>query len=235
MHSLYFRACFLFSSLIASVLPVHAQSSPALPEPELVQAVKQGDVIKVQKLLAEGADPNMTVQGGWPLLVKASAYHGRNSSYKGNVQIVRALLDRGAKVDATAADHRTALMEASRVGYVDIVGLLIARKANLNSKDIQGYTALIQAVRVHQVDVVKLLLKKGANVNIQTKSGITALETAVRYGYPDEVNLLIANKAEVNLQGMRGLTPLALALSVHKQGHDRSVIIALLKKAGAKE
>ena len=65
------------------------------------------------------------------------------ASQLGRVDIVRALLDGGADVNAKRNDGLTALMTASQSGLVDFVQALIAKGADVNAKDNNDLTALM--------------------------------------------------------------------------------------------
>lgn len=236
MRSLYCCMFLLLFSLGGPKLLIFAQSRPLNTfqqqvlkrEPELVQAVILRDPAKTRSLLARGADANMKASSGESILLLACGLNGK-------LEIVKSLLDHGAKVNGTNTDPQPPLVRASAWNNEEIAALLIARKANVNQADIGRYSALTTAVRHHEIGIVKLLLQHGANVNSQSNDGMTALETAAGRGFSDEVKLLLAHGADVNQKGSRGRTPLAAALAVQKSGEDRSDVIALLKQAGAKE
>ena len=57
----------------------------------------------------------------------------------GHLDVVQALIAKGADVNATL----TALMTASRLGRVDVVQVLLDRGADVNAKDNNGLTALM--------------------------------------------------------------------------------------------
>jgi hypothetical protein len=112
--------------------------------------------------------------------------------YFGNIDIVRLLLDKGAKLNLRSAYSypfdilpggaqgrpnddpelelgETALMITVRKGYVDLVGDLIDRGADMDLQTGSGLTALIWAVKVQNLDIVKLLINKGADLNLISK------------------------------------------------------------------
>lgn len=104
---------------------------------------------------------------------------------KGQLEDVRALLDKGAEVNAAIAKrtirwHRleTPLETAIRNGYVDIAKLLIERGANVNARMANGETLLHLAVRVNDVELVRLLLAGGAHPTTVSSAGLTAAHLA---------------------------------------------------------
>jgi len=55
---------------------------------------------------------------------------------------VRALLEKGANVNAKGKDGMTALMNAASADYRDIVHSLLEKGADVNAKDNDGWTPL---------------------------------------------------------------------------------------------
>ena len=128
----------------------------------------------------------------------------------GDVEVMRLLIERGAKLqgDAAAAltqallakcracveiviqqaDRRAlgdALVTMARWGDPDAVRLLLDRGADINARDADGRTALMLASYsdAYSPDVVRLLIERGADVNARTPSGDTAASLgAVRGG-----------------------------------------------------
>merc|ERR1712055_963744 len=74
----------------------------------------------------------------------------------GRVQIVQALLEKGAKVDVTEGFYGdTALIAASEAGNLDVVKQLLEAGADKDARDGYELTALHKAARKNRLDVVK--------------------------------------------------------------------------------
>jgi len=105
---------------------------------DLLEAVKTGKRETVQASLTNGGDPNYRANQIKPLLSIAAQ--------KGDIEIVRILLDNGASINAMEnskdAPGWTALMYAIEEGHVEVVKLLLDRKAKKNQKNQKGYDAL---------------------------------------------------------------------------------------------
>ena len=107
------------------------------------------------------------------------------SGLKGRAVVAKLLVDKGAVVNAKAADDKTALMFASQLVEADLVKVLLDNGADVNALAADGRTALMFAVNNAGTDVVKLLLERGANVNARDRLGWTALMRAARFGRRD--------------------------------------------------
>ncbi len=114
------------------------------------------------------------------------------ASGKGNVGIVKTLIDKGADVNAKESKYGlTALILASCEGYTDTIKLLIENGADVNAKDnVHGWTALMNASSRGYIDAVELLVEKGADVNAKNHNGNTALTMASTMGRTDIMKLL---------------------------------------------
>jgi ankyrin repeat protein len=109
-------------------------------------------------LLKAGADPNAPLPGGeTPLMTAART---------GTLASVKALLSRGASVDAKDESRgQTALMWAAAEGHAAVVQELIAAGADVRARVPSGFTPLLFAVREGRLTVVRVLLEAGADVN----------------------------------------------------------------------
>ena len=198
----------------------HRDRAPLPPEEEIFLALVHKDFAEVKALLDSGVPVDVhPFRGQTPLMTAA----GMNW-----LEMVRFLLDRGAKVNAANEDGATPL---ARAGNVEIARLLLDRGADPNAlsrKD--GYPLLIERlVRDRDENIAKLLIEKGADVNIKEPYyGITPLNAAVRYGPPGFVRLLLERGAKVQVQDNEGNTPL-----MHAFGSRREEDVRLLLEHGA--
>jgi uncharacterized protein len=133
------------------------------------------------------------------------------SKKEANIDIVRALLDRGAHVNQ-GTKYKTALMHATSEGHTEIVKLLLAKGAEVNVQTDEG-TALMMGVIGNDAEIVRLLLNAGADVKAKHRLGDTALMMAARSMiYQPNVapvpnpsielmQMLLAKGADVNARG----------------------------------
>jgi len=141
---------------------------------DLLDAVKNGDLSEVKKLIELGVDPNC-ISLDWnktrPIIVAAN---------RGHISVMKYLLEQSS-LDPNLSDGlfgNTALIDASHAGNTDVVKLLVEdERVDINYKTKgTGITALMQAARYGHSSVVQVLVEKaGLGVNIQSGGGCTPL------------------------------------------------------------
>jgi ankyrin repeat protein len=94
---------------------------------ELLEAARDGDVAKVQRLAALGVDVNVANAGRARPLQIAALY--------GHVEAIRALAELGADVDAAGVDGQTPLHLTARFGHVEAMRALVELGAQQMSLD----------------------------------------------------------------------------------------------------
>ena len=94
------------------------------------------------------------------------------ASQNGHLDVVRALIAKGADVNAKN-DGLTALLLASQAGHDDVVQALLDGGADVNAGGLG--TALMWASAGGHIHVVQSLIAKGADVNAKDDSGLTGL------------------------------------------------------------
>ena len=156
---------------------------------------------------------------------------------RGETDIVRLLVDRGADINEVPAPARgrTAL-QAAAFGSRDspdmgLVEFLLEKGADINAAPavFGGLTALQAAAISGDIMLAKLLLVKGANVNAapEFKEGRYAIEGAAEHGRLDMVQLLLNAGAKGNVRNGTGFA-FAITLA-RREGHF--VIADMLEKA----
>ena len=103
-----------------------------------------------------------------------------DAARRGEVEVVRSLLDGGADVNAARGDGLTALHAAAERGHLDVAKLLISAGAELDAGTRIGrYTPLHLAGRGGHGRVVGALVEAGADVNATTSNtGVTPVHLA---------------------------------------------------------
>jgi ankyrin repeat protein len=102
--------------------------------------------------------------------------------------VVKALVERGANVNAVRHDGSTPLHAACREGSADTVAYLISKGADVNAKDDGGCTPLHRAttrqdyaeVRQDLIGIIQCLVAHGAELNALDHHGYTPRDLARR-------------------------------------------------------
>jgi beta-lactamase regulating signal transducer with metallopeptidase domain len=142
----------------ASVSTSEAMTAAQDSAARLLAVVEDGDLDKVQQLVAKGADVNAGVPGdGTPLIV---------ASKRGNVAMINLLLSLGANVDGALEGDGNPMTAASMNGQLAVVKVLVTARANVNAVIEYDETPLINAVRGGHLNVVTYLVNHDANVNL---------------------------------------------------------------------
>ncbi|MHB9147539.1 MAG: ankyrin repeat domain-containing protein [Candidatus Amoebophilus sp.] len=143
-------------------------------------AIRRGAKEIVEELLNRGAELNSSDEWNTNLI---------EAIINKQPEIIKLLLEKGAKVDDQNNKGETALMCAVQEGDIDTVSTLLEQGTDVNKKDLQGFTALMYIVkRMHGIeilankltneDILEKLLEAGADINISNGDGETALYLA---------------------------------------------------------
>ncbi|KAK5702015.1 hypothetical protein LTR97_004833 [Elasticomyces elasticus] len=211
-------------------------------------AICAGDVVVVQLLLQEGAQPNTHKATGNAFILACRKGHDRivnlllaagtdinargeeygsalqAASHRGHEIVVRTLLAAGASVDTQSGFHGSALQAACSEGHESTVQLLLAAGASVNAQGGEYGNALQAACAKGHQSTVQLLLQEGAEVNAQGGLFGNALQVASYFDHEETVQLLLQTGANVNAQGGKHGNALQAA-SV--EGHEDTVRILL--------
>ena len=175
---------------------------------DLIKAVEEKDVNKINELLQQGADVNFKDENEYSVLIHAAINHSdiQQESVK-YANIVRLLLARGADINARDEQDYTALRFAAADNNIETVKALLEANnppADPNIQDnMDKKTALHAASEEGHVEVVILLLTLN-NIDVSIKDGndMTAKEVANMRGHHHLVGLL--EQAEQKRQRMGG-------------------------------
>jgi cytochrome c len=148
---------------------------------QLVDLAKNGDVAGVTTALDNGAAVD-EIDGGVTALYIACE--------KGNLELARLLVSRGADVNIVVRLQRTPLYGALMGGYADIVGLLLENGADPNQVA-KSQPPLHIAAQNGCLQCVIDLVESGAEVNALVSNGSPAIHFAKRGGYEDIVTYLL--------------------------------------------
>uniref|UniRef100_A0A8C4Z5R9 Euchromatic histone-lysine N-methyltransferase 2 n=1 Tax=Gadus morhua TaxID=8049 RepID=A0A8C4Z5R9_GADMO len=137
----------------------------------LHHAAKQGNLQLVHLLLETGqVDINAQDSGGWTPIIWAAEHK--------HMDVIRALLSRGADVTIQDKEMNMCLHWASFAGSVDIAELVLNAGCSLSSVNMHGDTPLHIAAREGFLECVTLFLSRGANIDTTNREGDTPLSLA---------------------------------------------------------
>jgi ankyrin repeat protein len=158
--------------------------------------------------------------GRTPLVVAAREMRG--------AAVIGALLDLGAKVDASDKYGATALTLAAWRGSADVVSLLLARGASVPVNSDRGRALLESAVSTGLADLFLRMVEKGADLPIAPAPNSTLLHRAAEGGAVPIVAALVERRFDVNRADANGWTPLHFAADM-----GRTEVVTFLLGKGA--
>ena len=243
--------CFSFLAV-----PAHSQQSPGT---RFAVAIEDGDTDAILALLEEGNSADTWIEYGEHKITPLM-----KAAWDGQPDIIRILLDAGAKVNAQATDTgETALLNAVSQGNLEIVQMLLEAKADVSLKNKFDFNPFTSAVAAGNIELSRTLLKAGAGIE-EGAHTLSPLQFAASSGNLDMIRFLVENGADVNrgakkgeqtalLSAIYGAKPEAVRLLVElkadvnaktssgdtplsvAQNGDQTDIVEILKKAGAKK
>lgn len=171
------------------ILVLLFSSVSILSQNKIFDALHEGDVNLVKKMISNGADVNLRDNLGWDGLPG------------GPTILMRVVCGKGCEVNLSPDDQ------------LSLIKYLLSKKAKINAKTNNGETALTYAVMgpheiqsesesiggVSRLPILKLLLDKGADPNAKEIDGYTPLSHASEQGYYKLVEYLLKRGARAGL------------------------------------
>ncbi|XP_074552846.1 caskin-2 isoform X2 [Halichoeres trimaculatus] len=209
-------------------------------EQDLLQAVKNGDLMSTQKLLSKLKNNRNKLLGSTKRLNVNyqdsdgfSALH--HAALTGTTELLSALLEAQATVDVKDSNGMRPLHYAAWQGKAESVLMLLRAGASVNGVSLDGHIPLHLAAQYGHFQVSEMLLQHQSNPCLVNKAKKTPLDLACEFGRVQVAQLLLSSNMVVALlEGERKeptdsafTTPLHLAA---RNGHKD--IIKLLLKAG---
>ncbi len=138
---------------------------------------------------------------------------------RGDLELVRSLVERGADPKAGDENDWTPLEEAARNGHLEVVRFLVEHGARLRpvapgSTLLPGSTPLHEAALGGHLDVVSFLVEHGADPNVLNIFRQTPLHFAAYYCALDVVRFLLRHGADPNAWDDKKMTPLDRACEI---------------------
>ncbi|XP_041100525.1 protein phosphatase 1 regulatory subunit 16A [Polyodon spathula] len=198
----------------------------------LLEAAARNDLEEVREFLKNGVSPDLYNEDGLTALHQCCI-----DDFE---EVVRALLDAGANVNACDSELWTPLHAAATCGHMGLVEMLIKHGANMLAVNADGNmpydlcedevtldyieTAMAnQGITQERIDEcrsskerqmvadIRALIQAGCDLNAQDENGTSLLHIAAANGYQSTVELLLEHKARVEVQDSDGWSPLHAA------------------------
>ena len=151
-----------------------------------------GDAVEIEKLLAgDRSLVNAVSPDGWFPLHLAAHF--------GHADAVLALLNKGAKVDATSTNAmRNMALHAAAAGRAPKVAkLLLDAGADVNARQSGGWTPLHSVAQSGDVEFARILTEAGADVGVRAENQQRPLDLALTKGQQAMVDFLEAHGASL--------------------------------------
>ena len=190
-------------------------------ETVLMKAYWNGNTDVINVLLNAGADPNIADFKGVPLI-----YYAVEGG--GSKDVLQAIIDHCADVNATINGNLTPFMKACRMGNADAACLLLKAGADPDFALDDGDTCLHDAVRRgYTKEVLGTMIDHGADVNATNRNNATALMIACKKGNMESINILLNAGADPNISRANCSTCLHDAVA---KGCSNEVLQALINQ-----
>ena len=201
------RALVLASDHAGLAAALESGADPNAPLPDgsvpLAWASELQDGSAVRMLVDAGANPNGGTNAFSPLLV---------ACLNPNAEVLDALLDAGAQIDARSRDGVPVLSICAGRAPTSVVERMLDAGAAVDGTDASGQTALMWAAAHDRPDTFDLLLARGASISATTATGFTPLFFAIKSGDGGMAQRALAAGADLSHRSADGTSALQLAL-----------------------
>ena len=145
---------------------------------------------------------------------------------EGSSELVKALLSKGADIEAKDLKKKTALHKAARFGHEQVTRLLIEHRVEVDAKNYADRTPLHIASFYGNERIVEILLQNHANPNARNCDQETPLHRAAMWGKSKVIEVLLNYGADKELKDYDNRTPLEVAQD-WKLGNYKAAIALL--------
>lgn len=169
----------------------------------LVEAIKECDLEKLQKLVADGADLEAKNRDGETALVQVINSFSTEAKMK---PIVEYLLSLKVNTEAHNKEKHTALMIAAKRDLCEVIKTLVLAGANLEARNKEKKTALFIAIENNNQKAAETLLGLGAQFDIRDELSLTPLMQATLKNQESTVKYLLFLNADFKKKTKNSLT-----------------------------
>lgn len=103
------------------------------------------------------------------------------SQVEAMAKVFKALMEKGAEINAQDADGQTPLIVAAATNQEELTSALLDLGADPNLKNAEGEVPAVHAIANNHPNISKILLERGANPEIRNKDGEDLMAIAYRY------------------------------------------------------
>lgn len=147
---------------------------------------------------------NIKVRAGqWAPLITA-AWRGQNN-------VIEALLKKGTNPNVTDVDGNTALIRAAERGHIKSIKLILKYPASINKKNRNGLTPIMAAAAKNKTKILDYLINKNAKINLRDKNGMSALMHSANTGSLSTFKKLLEHGAKISFTDKKKRTLLKIA------------------------
>jgi hypothetical protein len=218
-------------------------SSMNLISPEAYEAVRDGDLSKLDAELARDPEQARGRDASGLSLMMMAIYHRKPNIIKrlrrslGSLTVfelagmpdcweqgVRLIRDNPALAHAWSVDGFSPLHLSAFFGNVAVARKLIDLGADVHAeaRNGTGLRPVHSAAAAPSVEVLRMLLAAGADPNVRQRGGWTPLHTAAHHNHRAVLEVLIRNGADTSARADDGKTAHDLALA---QGHHTAAVL----------
>ena len=176
----------------------------------LWECAQKGYKKVLEFILSCGTDCNAFVRVPENLQEKCTLLH--IASLRGQVEVVRFLLESGAHVNIPNSNNDTALHFAARSGSAAIIKLLLDKGMSADLTDTPASTPLQLSPACSNLAATRVFVKEGATLNKTNKSDLSPLMMAAYNGKLEAVRYLVERGADINLFSNTNKSALLLAV-----------------------
>jgi ankyrin repeat protein len=183
---------------------VKVQSKSEIQE-DFFMACAKGDLLQVIQKIKEGANVNE------PRSVHFFNTGLHYASENGHIEIINALIDRGANIEQTNNDEETALHVAISKNKVEAAKILISKNANIEAENIFQERPIHLSLARKQSEIVNLLIDMEVNLEARDRYQNTPILIASKTDDYKNCLRLAQKGVNLNVKCNQGYSPAHLS------------------------
>ena len=145
---------------------------------------------------------------------------------RNNIEIIKLLLNFGAKIDILDQEGKTILYIPIKYGYDDILTIILNKNPNLvDLKDSNNNIPLHYAINYKNIFAINTLLNKNSDTNIIDNNGNTSIHLSVYTKNYDITEIIIKDGVNINAQTTIGESALHIACNLKLENIAKLLLI----------